>query len=343
MKLKIFFILSLAVILMVGCASKDVEVVDVTEEIIDIKEEAVVEEEKVNMTIGTLRGPTGMGMAQLMENASTEASQLAYTFDVLGSPDDLVGKIISGEVDVAAVPTNMALLLYNRTEGAIQLAAVNTLGVLYLLENGDEIQSIEDLRGKTVNTSGKGASPDYIFQYLLNENGLKVDEDLNLDYNLEHADLAAAMVEGDVKIGLLPQPHVTTAMVRNPDLRIALDLTHEWEQTTPDNTTLPMGVIIVQKSFIASHPEAFELFLTEYAASVAFVNNNLDEGAELIEKYGILPSAAIAKAAIPNSNIVFMDAQDAKVNLEKFYEILFEFEPRSIGGKLADEGFYYQR
>jgi NitT/TauT family transport system substrate-binding protein len=169
------------------------------------------------------------------------------------------------------------------------------------------------------------------------------EKDVIVDYALEHADLAAAMVAGDVKIGLLPQPHVTTAMMRNPDLRIALDMTEEWGRVTEGSADLVMGAIIVQKAFAQEHPEALNAFLDAYKASVDFVNANIQEASVLIEQYGILPNAAIAEKAIPKSNIVFVDAMSAKASLEAFYKVLFEIEPKSIGGKLADEGFYYNR
>ena len=323
---------------LVGCGSnKDAE----TE-----PEEVIVEDtdfENITINIGSLAGPTGMGMVRLMEMVENNEASFDYNIEIAGSPDDLVGKIISGEVQIASVPTNMALLLHNRTEGQVQLAAVNTLGVLYVLENGDTVNEITDLKGKTLNTSGKGASPDFIIQYLLKENGLSLGEDLFLDYSLQHGDLAAALVEGDVDLALLPQPHVTSALMRNENLRIALDITEEWEKTLGDSSELAMGVLIVQKSFVEENKEAFNRFLEEYEESINFTNENIDEAAELIAKYGILPNANIAKKAIPLSNIVYKDAVEARIFLDEFFNILYEFEPSSIGGKLADEGFYYQK
>ncbi len=297
--------------------------------------------EKVKMRVATLKGPTGMGMVELMEKNELGKTALDYDFLVMGSPDDLVGKVISGEVDVAAVPTNLASVLYNRTNGAVQLAAVNTLGVLYLLENGDSINSIEDLKGKTVNTTGKGASPDFIFRYILQENGLVPDQDVMLDFRLQHSELAAALAAGDVSIGLLPEPHVTVAMARNDNLRIALNISEEWTKVAGGE--LVMGCIIVQRDFAENNKAALNTFLDEYKQSVAFVNSNIEEAAELMAKHSILPTAAIAKKAIPTSNIVFIDAVDARAFLEDFYQILYDFEPKSVGGKLADEGFYYKR
>ena len=297
--------------------------------------------EKDKMSVAALKGPTGMGLVKLMEDDANEKAALDYEFQLLGSPDDMAAKIISGEVDMAAVPTNLALTLYNKTEGQIQLVAVNTLGVLYVLENGDSIQSIADLKGKTIFTSGKGASQDFVFRYILQENGINPETDLVLDYQLEQADLAAAMVEEDALVGILPQPHVTTTLMKNDKVRIALDVTEEWNQVT-EGSQLSTGVIVVQKAYAEENPAAIKKFLSEYKKSVNYVNEEVEAAAALIEKYEILPSAVIAKNAIPFSNIVLIEAKEAKEFLEKFYQILFDFEPKSVGGKLADEGFYYQ-
>jgi NitT/TauT family transport system substrate-binding protein len=298
--------------------------------------------EKTTLRVAALMGPTGMGMVELMDKAEKGEGMNHYDFTIMASPDDLVGKIIRGEVDVAAVPSNLASVLYNRTDGAVQIAGVNTLGVLYLLENGDAIKSIEDLRGKTVAVSGKGATPEYVLNYLLQENGLIPDVDVILDYKLQHGDLAAAMVAGDVDIALLPEPHVTTVLMRNEKVRIALDVTEEWQKIT-QGSSLPMGAIIVQRDFVSQNKEAFDSFLEEVQQSVAFVNNEREQASEWIVKYNILPNENIALKSIPGSNIVWIEAKEAKESLEQFYQILVGFAPNSVGGQLADEGFYYER
>ena len=332
-KLLIGLLLILA-LLATGCSgSKQVQ---------ESKETQADSVKKSSMRVATLKGPTGMGMVELMHNNEQGIAALDYQIQIVGSPDDLVGKIISKEVDVAAVPTNLALTLYNRTEGAVQLAAVNTLGVLYLLEQGETIQTLEDLRGKTVNVSGKGASPDFVFRYLLEANGLSVGKDVTLDFALQHSDLAAAAVAGKVDLILLPQPHVTTALMRNENLRIALDISEEWRRIKGEQSELAMGALIVQREFAEKNPQALKDFLAEYQQSVNFVNTNPEQAAELIAKYDLLPNTAIALKAIPYSNIVYIPAQEAKSFLEEFYQILYEFEPRSVGGKLADERFYLQ-
>ncbi len=324
-----------------ACAKQEVEDNPVVENDVTEGGDTVEPDEAAatTMRIGTLKGPTGMGMVEMMSAAKEGTARHDYQFEVVGAPDALVGKIVNGELDIAAVPSNMALLLNNKTEGALQLAAVNTLGVLYVLENGESIDNFNALSGKTLHVSGKGATPDYIIQYLLEANGVT---DVTLDYALEHADLAAAMVSGDVTLGLLPQPHVTTTLMKNAEVRSALDITEEWARVQGADNVLPMGVLVVQKAFVEAHPEAFEQFLEDYETSVAFVNDNREEAGVLIESFGILPAAKVAENAIEASNIVFLRAAEARPALDAFYQVLYDFNPKAIGGKLADEGFYYK-
>lgn len=345
-KIVLIFILALTIIALVACGKSS----NPAQAPIDPMNQKEVTNQngttdgidRTALRVATLKGPTGMGMVELIEQQAQGVGAFEYDITLYDSPDALVGKVISGEVEIAAVPTNLALVLYNRTGGEVQLVAVNTLGVLYLLENGDSIQSIDDLKGKQLSVSGKGATPDFITRYVLEANSLTPDKDVPLDFKLEHADLAAALVAGDVKLAVLPQPHVTTAMARNDQIRIALNLNEVWEQAT-GGQILPMGSIIVQKRYATENPEKVQLFLEEYRKSVTFVNEQIDSASQLIEKHQILPNAAIAKKAIPNSNIVFMKAQESKEFLENYYQVLFDYEPKSIGGKLPDEGFYFKK
>ena len=299
--------------------------------------------QKSSMTVSALNGPTGMGMVKLIKDNEDGKSAINYDFNLVGSPDELVGKIVNGEVDVAAVPINLAMVLYNSTGGKVQLAAVNTLGVLYVLENGNSIKEFEDLKGKKVNVSGKGSMPEYVFEYLLTKNNLELDKDVEVDFKLQHADLAAAVAAGDADIALLPQPHVSTAMMKNENVGIAIDINKEWKKAFNNEGELYMGAIIVQKEFAQNNKETLDTFLDEYKASVDFVNKNLDEASELIAKHKILPNKDIAKKAIPYSNIVYIDAKDVKDSVNDIYEVLFSFAPKSVGGKLGDDQFYYQR
>ena len=281
-----------------------------------------------------------MGTVKLMEDAESNKAD-NYEFSTYRAPDELLGKVINGEVDIAALPTNMASVIYNKTDGQIQLTAINTLGVLYVLEDGNEINSIDDLKGKKMNISGKGATPDYIIQYLLRENGIDPEKDVELDFSMQHADLAAAVASDDVKIALLPQPHVTSALLKNENLRIALDITQEWEKVAGETNPLPMGCIVVQKEFAGNYPKALEDFLAKYEDSVKWVNENHEEAGQLIEKHEILPNAKLAEKAISKCNIVFLDGQQSQSPMDEFLKILFELNPASVGGELPGEDFYY--
>lgn len=316
-------ILALGVVAVTGCQSGD-------------------KPSDITVKVAALNGPTGMGMVKMMEEAKDDGTY-NYEFTTVGAPDELSGKIISGEFQIAALPTNMASVIYNKTDGQIQLAAINTLGVLYILEDGEDIQEIADLKDKKINVSGKGATPDYILQYLLKENGLDAEKDLEIDFSMQHADLAAAVAEGDVSIALLPEPHVTSALMKNENLRVALDVTKEWEKVAGDENPLPMGCIVVQKDFAKDNPKIMKDFLDRYEESVNWVNENHEEAGQLIEKHGILPNGKLAEKAIPKANIVFLDGEKSKSPMNAFLEVLYELNPASVGGKLPDEAFYYTK
>lgn len=295
------------------------------------------------LRVAALKGPTGMGMAKLMDDEAKEQTDIDYEFSLMDAPDELVGKIINKEVDIAALPTNLALTLYNKTKGEIQLLAVNALGSIYVLENGSGINDVEDLKGRTVSSSGKGATPDFIMQYILSENDLDPQEDVQIDFTLSHSELAAAITSGDVDTAVLPEPFVTTVMSKNKDIRVALDLSKEYSELSDNAPVLPMGCIVVQKSVAEDNKELVDMFLDSYEGSVEFVNENHEQASQMIVDQGILPNPQIAQAAIPSSNIIYIDSMDAKDDLEQYYSILFDFEPKAIGGMMADEGFYYTR
>lgn len=295
--------------------------------------------EKPVLRIGTLKGPTGMGMIQLMENDEAGTSTIDYEFTIAGAPDQIIGDIVQGNVDIAAVPTNLAAVLDVKTENNIQLLAVNTLGVLYIVENGDTVQSLEDLKGTTILGSGKGASPEYIIDYILTENGLK--EEVTVEYVVEHAEVATKLAAGEAGIALLPQPFVTSATMGSETNRVAIDLTEEWEKVT-DGQILPMGAIIVNKAYAEENPEVIKDFMAAYKESVDFVNENPADAGTLVEKFGILPKAALATKAIPQCNITLIPASEAKSSVQNFLEILHGFNPKAVGGQLPEDAFYYE-
>lgn len=290
-------------------------------------------QDDTEIRIAALKGPTGMGMVKLADKQNYPN----YTVSIEASPDALNPRIISGEVDVAAVPVNLASVLYNKLDGDISVLAVSTLGVLYVVEAGSEVNSVADLAGKTVYATGQGATPEYILNYLLDKNGVAGSVEVN--YVGEHAALATMLADGSAEIGMLPEPNVTSTLAGNDNLRIALNLTEEWNKVC--STELVQGVVIARKSFVNEHPEAIEQFLREYEKSSAFVNENIDEAAKLIVDAGILGNVEIAKKAIPNCNISFSKGEAMHKAVEGMLTVLFEANPKSIGGKLPDRDFYY--
>jgi len=293
---------------------------------------------KTDVNLIALKGPTGMGMVHLMAENEAGNTQNNYNVQLTGAPDDIVGKIVTGQVDIAAVPINLASNLYKKTNGEVQLLALNTLGVLYILENGTEINTVADLAGKKLMATGQASTPEYVLNYILAKNGIA--DQVTVEYKTEHSELATLMAAGDETLGMMPEPHVTSVMLKNADVRIALNLTEEWNKVS-GGTQLVQGCIIVRKAFVDENPDAVAAFLAEYAASTTFVNENLDEAAALIEGYGIMGSAAAAKKAIPNANIVCITGQEMKDSAAAMFQVLFEANPASIGGEIPNDGLYY--
>jgi NitT/TauT family transport system substrate-binding protein len=307
------------------------------------EEPSPIPAEKTDVSVAALIGPTGMGLAPLMDKQDKGEAENNYSFTLSGTPDDIVAKITSGEADIAAVPVNLAPILYSKTSGKVQLLAINTLGVLYVVERGDTVHSVADLKGKTLYASGQAATPEYILNFILSQNGIDPAADLAIEYKADHSELASLVTAGQADLAMLPEPFVTTVTSKDPDLRIALDLTKEWDKIEGGGSALVMGVMIVRKDFADQNPDALRTFMDEYKASTEFVNASIPKAAALIEQYGILPSAALAEKAIPNSNIVYIDGQEMKDKVAPLYQILLDSNPKSIGGILPDDAFYYTK
>lgn len=298
--------------------------------------------EKATVKIAALKGPTGLGMLKLMSDSDAKITANDYKVTIVSAPDEIVSKISSGSVDIAAVPTNLAATLYNKTNGKVQIAALNTLGVLSIVTNGEAISSIKDLKGKTIVTSGQGAIPEYALNYILKANGLEVGKDVQVEYKAEHSEVAALIISGKAKIAMLPEPFVTQVTAKNKSIKIALDMTKEWDKAVSSKSVLSMGCLIVRKDFAEKNKDAFNKFLDEYKASANYTNSNVKDTAALSQKYDIMP-AAVAQKAIPNCNIVYMDGSDMKNKLADFLNVLFKANPKSVGGKMPGEDFYYTK
>lgn len=299
---------------------------------------ALAEDAPINVL--ALKGPTGIGMVQMMDQ-----NDGTYAFALAGAPDEAVAAVASGSADIAAVPTNLAATLYNKTNGNVQLLALNTLGVLHILEAGESIQSVEDLAGRTLYATGQGSTPEYVLNYILSQYGLT--DQVTVEYKAEHSELATLAAAGEVDLVMLPEPNVTSVLMNNADFREALDVTELFgqaaEKAGQGGTVLSMGCVIVRRDFAEQNPEAVSAFMDAYAASVAFVNADVEAASALVEAQGILPKAAVAARAIPNCHIVFIEGEEMKAQIEPFFQMLYDANPASVGGALPGEDFYYAR
>ena len=291
----------------------------------------------VKVRVAALRGPTAMGMVKLMEDSGEgSVNGNSYEFTVVGAPTEITPMLVKGEVDIAALPANLAAVIYNNTKGKVKVLAVNTLGVLYICENGNSVSSIEDLKGKTIYSSGKGSSPEYALDYILEQNGLS---DLPIEWKSEHAECVAALLNDPDAVALLPQPFATTAIMKNPSIRIALDLNKEWDKVSPESALLT-GVVVARTEFVEKEGAAVEKFLEEYGKSTAWVNENVAESSLLIGNLGIV-TAQVAEKALPYCNIVCITGSEMKERLSGYLEVLYNANAKSVGGVLPGEDFYY--
>ena len=323
MKKAISLILALALIVMAfaGCAAQP-------------------KEEDVTIRIGGLKGPTSMGLVKVMEDNENGAAANDYAFTIAGSADEVTPKLIQGELDIAAVPANLASVLYNNTDGAVQLLAVNTLGVIYIVEKGETIQSVADLAGKTIYATGKGSTPEYALRYILAENGIDPDKDVTIEWKSEPTEVVSTLAATDGGVAMLPQPFVTVAQGTVEGLRIAIDLTQAWD-ALENGSMLITGVLLVRRDFAEQHPQAIANFLKKYEASTKYVNENNADAAQLIEKFDIV-KAAVAEKALPYCNITYIAGADMKAPMDGYLKVLFDQNPASVGGTLPDSDFYYE-
>ena len=301
---------------------------------------SVAETEAAPLRVVALKGPTAMGMVKMMEDNNG-----SYDFTIAAAIDEVTPLIAQGKTDIAAVPANLAAVLYQKLNGEVQVLAINTLGVLYIVENGDTVHSVEDLRGRTIYASGKGATPEYALQYILSGNGLDPEKDVTIEWKSEHTECLNALLNDEKGIALLPQPFVTTAMTKAEGLRVAIDLNDAWDALQKDAenpSALLTGVVVVRRAFAQEHPDQVNAFLDAYAASVAFVQENNDEAAALVGKYEIIPET-VAKKALPACNIVFIEGEEMARKLSGYLTVLFEANPASVGGQMPDEAFYFKR
>ena len=292
--------------------------------------------------VAGLKGPTTMGLVNLLAMEENGTASQKYDLQLYGAADEIVPKLIKGQVDIAAIPANLAATLYQKTNGGIQVMAVNTLGVLYVVEKGDTVHSFADLKGRTILSTVKGTTPEYVLRYLLTKNGIDPDKDVKIEYYSEASEVTAQMAATKKDaIAVLPQPYVTAAQMKDSDLRVVLDLTKEWNKVC--DTQLITGVTVVRTAYAEDHPEEVINFLKDYQKSVEAANNDIGGTAALCEKVGVVAKAAIAKKALPKCNIVYRIGDEMKADVNAYLQVLYDASPAAVGGKLPDGNFYYTK
>lgn len=294
---------------------------------------------EVNLYV--LSGPTGIGAMNLWATADAGETQNTYHITMPGANDEVVAAISNGDADIAAVATNLAATLYNKTNGGVTVLAVNTLGVLSLLGSGQEIASIADLTGKTIYAPGQGANPEYILRYVLSGNGLDPDKDVTIRFVGEGSELLTVWQTDPEAVIMAPQPVATSILMQNENTRTLFNMTDEWDKVSGGDSTLMMGCVIVRNAFLQENPGAVELFLQEYAASIEKAQSDVEGTAALCEQYGLIPKAALAQKAIPSCGLTFVTGAEMKSALSGYLQVMFDADPKSVGGAMPGDDFYY--
>ena len=291
-----------------------------------------------DISVACMTGPTGVGMAKLWADSDANATANNYNFTVASAATDINAKFLKGEINIASVPTNVAATLYNKSEGKVRILAVNTYGVLSILEKGETIKSVSDLKGKTIYSTGKGQNPEFILKYILEKNNINPETDVTINF-VSSEDLVAKLISGEAEVAMAPEPAATTVLIKNQELKRVLSINDEWSKVS--DTQLMMGCVVALDSYVVTNKAAVEKFLEEYEASINYAKTNVDDVATYCETYKIAPSAAIAKKAIPTCNLCFVTGNDMKNNVNGYLNVLFNADPQSIGGKLPADDIYY--
>lgn len=299
-------------------------------------------EEKITVKVGALKGATTLGLLPLQDKAANGGANENYEFSMMTAADELLPLMIKGELDIALLPSNVASVLYQKTNGGVTVIDINTLGVLYMVSGDSSIGSVADLAGKTIYLTGKGTTPDYVLHYILNGNGIDADQDCTLEYRSEATEVAALLAENSDAIGLLPQPFVTAACAQNDALSVIMDMNAEWEKLQGENgSRLVTGVTVVRNEFLQEHENAVAAFMEEHKASAESMNTDVENGAKLAVASEIIAKEPIALKAIPKCNITYIDGNEMKQALSGYLQVLYEQNPESVGGALPQDDFYY--
>ena len=299
------------------------------------------EQTAAEINLYVLSGPTGIGAMNLWAASDAGETKNTYHITMPGANDEVVAALSKGDADIAAVATNLAATLYNKTDGGVTVLAVNTLGVLSLLSNGQEAATVSELKGKTIYAPGQGANPEYILRYVLSGNGLDPDKDVTLRFVGEGSELLTVWQSDPEAVILAPQPVATSILMQNENAKTLFDMTEEWDKIAGGDSTLMMGCVIVRNEFLQANPGAVELFLQEYAASIEKAQSDVEGTAALCQQYGLIPKAALAQKAIPSCGLTFVTGAEMKTGLSGYLQVMFDANHKSVGGALPGDNFYY--
>ena len=339
-KTKILALIIAAIMILVSFAACAPEVTneEVSTDAETVKNEiASVENSTDVINVSFLKGPTGMGGAYMWTKSDNSETRNNYNISLDTDATTVGPKLMTGEYDIAAVPTNLAASLYQKSQGKVKVIAVNTLGVLYIVTKDGAVKSVEDLKGRTILASGQGTIAEYALNYVLESNNLVIGEDVVVEFATEHAESVTKALAGGYDAILLPEPFVSQISTKDPSFSAAINITEEWEKT--GECTLTMGCVAVNAAFYDNNKDAVEKFLEDYNESVNYANENIEDAATLIESHDIMP-AAVAKKAIPNANIVCITGEEMKDALSSCYAVLFAQNAKIIGGQMPGDDFY---
>lgn len=318
LKMVLLLVLMMSFLCLAGCAKKEAE----------------------HTKIGALKGPTSMGILNMLEEDKVQKDKAQYEFTMATAADELTALIAQEKLDIALLPANVASILYQKTKGEICVIDVNTLGVLYMVSGNDDIQGLDDIKGRTVYLTGKGTTPEYVFRHLMEQRGIS-DTDCTLEFKSEAAEIVALLAQDTEAVGILPQPFVTAACIQNEKLKKVVSLEEEWNQIYQNQNRMVTGVTIVRKAFLEQYPDSVKQFLEEHKKSVEALLGDVEKGASLCVEQGIVAKEPIAKKAIPDCNIVCLTGVEMKSALEGYLQILFESAKETVGGTMPDQDFYY--
>lgn len=333
-KLKIITILVIVLFLITSCSSDEVRT-----SLNNRKEtKSNIFDTDFDFRVATLKGPTAIGMARLVEKYSEINNNIENNFSIYNTADEIVAGLAKNEIDVAAIPANLAASLYNKTNGEIKVSAINTLGVLYIVENGNSVEKPSDLNNKTIYTIGKGTTPEAVLKSFIDNNNI---ENLHIEYKTDAAEIGQILMKEENSIAMLPEPFVTTIEFKNPNINTAFNMNEEWLKMY-NGDLLITGVLVVRDEFLQNNREFFNRFLAEYEKSIKYTMTNVEDTAILIDELDIVP-IEVGKDAIPNINIVYIEGEEMEKYLNQYLTRLYEFDENLIGGKVPDESFYYKK